>query len=61
MPILGPLLFALYCIDVGSIIKRHGLENHCYADDTQLHFSCKQEDVNTLVSAFIACTDVLSA
>ena len=44
-----------------SIIKRHGLDNHCYADDTQVHFSCKPEDVNTLVKAFTACTDDLTA
>ena len=59
--VLDPLLFVLYTMDVGSIIKRHDLENHCYADDTQLYFSCRPEDVDTLVSAFIACTDVLSA
>ena len=29
-------------------------------DDTQLYFSCKLKDVDTLVSAFIACTDELS-
>ena len=33
--VLGLLLLVLYTMDVGSIIKRHGLENHCYVDDTQ--------------------------
>ena len=47
--------------DVTSIIKRHGLDNHCYADDTQLHVSCKPEDVITLAKAFTACTDELTA
>ena len=46
--VLDPLLFVLYTKDVTSIIKRHGLDNHCYADDTQLHLSCKPEDVITL-------------
>ena len=58
--VLGPLLFVLYTKDVTSIIKRHVLDNHCYADDTQLHFSCKPEDVNTLVKAFTKCTDELT-
>ena len=59
--VLDPLLFVLYTVDVRSIIKRHGLENHCNANDTQLHFSCKPEDVDSLVSVFIACTYELSA
>ena len=54
-------MFVLYTKDVTSIIKRHGLDNHCYANDTQLHFSCKPEDVNTLVKAFTACTVELTA
>ena len=44
-----------------SIIKRHGLDNHCYADDTQQRFSCKPKDVITLAKAFTACTDELTA
>ena len=59
--VLGPLLFVLYIKDVTSIIKRHGLDNHCYTDDTQLHVSCKPEDVITLAKAFTACTDELTA
>ena len=59
--VLGPLLFVLYTKDVISIIKRHGLDKHCYADDTQLHFSCKPEDVITWAKAFTACTDELTA
>ena len=56
--VLGSLLFVLYTMDEGSIIKRHDLENHCYADGTQLHFSYKPEDMDTLASAFIVCTCV---
>ena len=32
--VLGPLLFVFYTKDVIDIIKRHGLINHSYADDT---------------------------
>ena len=58
--ILSSLLFGLYIRDVASIIKRHDLGNHCYADETELHFSCKPEDADKLVGAYIACTDNLN-
>ena len=39
--VLGPILYLLYTSPIGDIIKRHGLNYHLYAEDTQLYLSFK--------------------
>ena len=35
--VLGPIRFTIYTSPIGAIAKRHNLEIHLYADDTQIY------------------------
>ena len=61
---LGPVLFTIYTGPTGQIIRRHGLDFHLFADDSQLYVSFKIKDTNdeTIALARIqACIDELKA
>ena len=45
--VLGPLLFTVLVSDISDVIKRG--RYHLYADDTQLYYSCKINDVNATI------------
>jgi len=54
--ILSPSLFSLYMLPLGTILRRHGVSFHCYADDTQMYVPIKRNDPSAL-SSFLSCLD----
>ena len=46
--ILGPVLFSLYMLPLGSILRKYGISFHMYADDTQIYLPLRRRDTNSL-------------
>lgn len=56
--ILGPVLFNLYMLTLGSILSRHGVSFHLYADDTQIYLPIKRDD-KLAFKSILECLDEL--
>jgi len=56
--ILGPLLFSLYLLPLGSLLRKHGMSFHCYADDSQIYVPLQK---NETVGPLLKCLDDIKA
>ena len=53
--VLGPLLYTLYTVPLGNIIRKHNLQYHFYADDTQLYLCIEPSNVCDLIFSIEQC------
>ena len=55
--ILGPQMYILYTADIESILERHGVKMHLYADDTQLYHHSRTNNLEQAMVKFEACLE----
>ena len=55
--VLGPILFILYMIPIGRLLRSHGMKYHIYADDIQVYLSCHPDDLPNAVTRLESCVN----
>lgn len=58
MSVLGSLLFCLYLLPLGPIIRKHGMPLHCNTDDSQIYMPLKK---NETVRPLLECVEYIKA
>lgn len=58
--ILGPVLFNLYVLPLGDVIRRTSISFHSYADDTQLYITVSPGDTGPIDSPLNCMLDIQS-
>ncbi|XP_028272710.1 uncharacterized protein LOC114443003, partial [Parambassis ranga] len=58
--ILAPLLFSLYLLPLGSILRKHGVSFHFYADDSQIYMPLKQNQTHS-VQKLLDCVEEIKS
>ena len=53
--VLGPIMFVLYIQPLSSLIKRHSLSVHLFADDIQIETSNHPQHAHNAISSVETC------
>ncbi len=56
--VLGPILFILFMLPLGNIIRKDNINFNCYADNTQLYLSLKTNDTSRLSNLEACLKDI---